>query len=176
MRWLGVIADLPGVHPTVIASNGAVLYDLASRRTLDRLCLDPEVALDAVASIRASVPDAAFAFESGTHFGYEPAYRTWVPDTGQDPTLRRAPVEQLAREVSAVKMLVQSAVLGDDALLARVQACVGGRAHRDLLHRARLRAGRAQRRRGRQGEHAGADVRTSRRTGPSRCRLRRHAE
>ncbi|GAB2573324.1 HAD family hydrolase [Microlunatus antarcticus] len=126
VRWLGVIADLPGVHPTVIASNGAVLYDLASRRTLDRLCLDPLVALDAVASIRASVPDAAFAFESGTHFGYEPAYRTWVPDTGQDPTLRRAPVEQLAREVSAVKMLVQSAVLGDDALLARVQACVGG--------------------------------------------------
>ena len=40
MRWLGVIADLPGVHPTVIASNGAVLYDLASRQTLDRLCLD----------------------------------------------------------------------------------------------------------------------------------------
>lgn len=125
VRWLGVIADLPGAHHTVIASNGAVLYDLGTRQTLDRLCLDPAVALEAVAGIRAQVPDAAFAFESGTHFGYEPAYRTWVPDTGQDPTLRRAPVEQLAHEVSAVKMLVQSAVLGDDALLARVQACVG---------------------------------------------------
>jgi Cof subfamily protein (haloacid dehalogenase superfamily) len=125
VRWLDVIADLPGAHPIVIASNGAVLYDLGTRQALDRLCLDPAVALSAVACIREHVPDAAFAFESGTHFGYEPAYRTWVPDTGEDPTLRRGPVEELAHQVSAVKMLVQSATLGDDALLARVQSCVG---------------------------------------------------
>src|SRR3954462_11430530 len=86
VRWLEVIRDLPGAHPTVIASNGAVLYDLGTRSALDRLCLDPAVSLDAAACIRAHVPDAAFAFESGTHFGYEPAYRTWVPDTGEDPT------------------------------------------------------------------------------------------
>jgi Cof subfamily protein (haloacid dehalogenase superfamily) len=125
VRWLDVIADLPGAHPTVIASNGAVLYDLGTRTTLDRLCLEPEVALGAIACIREHVPDAAFAFESGTSFGYEPAYRTWVPDSGQDPTLRCAPVEALADEISAVKMLVQSQSLGDDALLARVEGCVG---------------------------------------------------
>lgn len=126
VRWLDVIADLPGAHPTVIASNGAVLYDLGSRRTLDRLCLDPDVALGAVACIREHVPDAAFAFESGTHFGYEPAYRTWVPDTGQDPDLRHGSVEELAHEISAVKMLVQSQALDDDALRTQVSACVGG--------------------------------------------------
>ncbi|MGI3783925.1 MAG: HAD family hydrolase [Janthinobacterium lividum] len=125
VRWLDVIADLPGAHPTVIASNGAVLYDLGTRQTLDRLCLDPEVALRAITCVREHVPDAAFAFESGTHFGYEPTYRTWVPDTGRDPTLRCAPVEALAGEISAVKMLVQSRALGDDALLARVEGCVG---------------------------------------------------
>jgi Cof subfamily protein (haloacid dehalogenase superfamily) len=125
VRWLGVIADLPGAHPTVIASNGAVLYDLASRQTLDRLCLDPGVALDAIGCIREHVADAAFAFESGTHFGYEPAYRTWVPDTGADPTLRCASVDQLAVDISAVKLLVQSRSLDDDALRARVVACVG---------------------------------------------------
>lgn len=125
VRWLDVIADLPGAHPTVIASNGAVLYDLGTREALDRLCLDPEVALGAIACIREHVPDAAFAFESGTSFGYEPAYRTWVPDTGQDPSLRCAPVEALAGEISAVKMLVQSRSLGDDALLTRVEGCVG---------------------------------------------------
>ncbi len=125
VRWLGVIADLPGAHPTVIASNGAVLYDLATRATLDRLCLDPDVALAAVACIREHVADAAFAFESGTQFGYEPAYRTWVPDTGHDPDLRQGSVEELAREVSAVKMLVQSQTLDDDALRARIDACVG---------------------------------------------------
>lgn len=126
VRWLDVIADLPGAHPTVIASNGAVLYDLGTRETLDRLCLDPDVALDAVACIRRHVSDAAFAFESGTHFGYEPAYRTWVPDTGQDPDLRHGSVEELARDISAVKMLVQSQSLDDDALRAQVGECVGG--------------------------------------------------
>ena len=132
VRWLDVIADLPGAHPTVIASNGAVLYDLGTRQTLDRLCLDPDVALDAVARIREQVPDAAFAFESGTHFGYEPAYRTWVPDTGQDPTLRRGPGRaSWPREISAVKMLVQSRSLDDDALLARVRGLRRRHAHRD---------------------------------------------
>ena len=125
VRWLDVIADLPGAHPTVIASNGAVLYDLGSQQVLDRLCLRPEVALTAIACIREHVPDAAFAFESGTRFGYEPAYQTWVPDTGADPTLHRAPVEELATEISAVKLLVQSRSLGDDALLERVEVCVG---------------------------------------------------
>ena len=126
VRWLDVIADLPGAHPTVIASNGAVLYDLGSGRALDRLCLEPAVALTAIACIREHVPDAAFAFESGTHFGYEPAYLTWVPDTGTDPTLRCATVDQLAGEISAVKLLVQSRSLGDDALLEQVEVCVGG--------------------------------------------------
>ena len=32
VRWLEVIADLPGAHPMVIASNGAVLYDAGPTR------------------------------------------------------------------------------------------------------------------------------------------------
>src|SRR4028118_412009 len=44
VRWLDVIRDLPGAHPTVIASNGAVLYDLGAGRLLDRVCVDPDVA------------------------------------------------------------------------------------------------------------------------------------
>src|ERR671933_1888465 len=38
VRWLDVIRDLPGAHPTVIASNGAVLYDLGADTVLDRVC------------------------------------------------------------------------------------------------------------------------------------------
>ena len=69
VRWLGVIKDLPGGHPTVIASNGAVLYDLGAGQLIDRICIDPEVALAAVLKIRARVPGSSFAFESGTRFG-----------------------------------------------------------------------------------------------------------
>src|SRR3954469_7433296 len=79
VRWLDVIQDLPGAHPTVIASNGAVLYDLGAGTLLDRMCLDPEVALRAVAAIRTALPEVGFAFESLSTFGYEPTYVTLRP-------------------------------------------------------------------------------------------------
>ena len=69
IRWLDVIRDLPGAHPTVIASNGAVLYDLGTGELLDRICIDPAVALRAVLELRSTVPGTVFAFESGTRFG-----------------------------------------------------------------------------------------------------------
>lgn len=125
VRWLDVIRDLPGAHPTVIASNGAVLYDLGAGRLLDRVCVDPEVALGAVSAIRAVVPDAAFAFESGTRFGYEPAYRTWQSDDGADPALYTGPAEEIARTEQFVKMLVQTPTRDADRLLADVKAVVG---------------------------------------------------
>ena len=124
VRWLDVIRDLPGAHPTVIASNGAVLYDLGAGRLLDRVCVDPDVALGAVRAIRAEIPDAAFAFESGTRFGYEPAYRTWQTDD-VDPALYTGPAEEIARREQFVKMLVQTPTRDPDRLLADVRALVG---------------------------------------------------
>jgi Cof subfamily protein (haloacid dehalogenase superfamily) len=121
VRWLDVIRDLPGAHPTVIASNGAALYDLGAGKLVDRICIDPDTALDAVRRIRVVVPDASFAFESGTRFGYEPAYRTWPEDDGTDPALHRGPAEQIARAEDFVKMLVQSQSVPPDDLLRTVQ-------------------------------------------------------
>ncbi len=122
VRWLDVIRDLPGAHPTVIASNGAALYDLGAGKLIDRICIDPDTALQAVRRIRAVVPDASFAFESGTRFGYEPAYHRWPEDDGTDPALFRGPAEQIAREEEFVKMLVQSHTVPADDLLRTVQA------------------------------------------------------
>jgi Cof subfamily protein (haloacid dehalogenase superfamily) len=125
VRWLDVIRDLPGAHPTVIASNGAALYDLGAGELLDRICIDPETALAAVRRIREVVPDASFAFESGTRFGYEPAYRTWPADDGTNPALYRGPAEQVALAEEFVKMLVQSQSVSPDDLLDTVRAEVG---------------------------------------------------
>ena len=125
VRWLDVIRDLPGAHPTVIASNGAALYDLGAGQLIDRICIDPDIALEAVRRIRAVVPDASFAFESGSRFGYEPAYRTWPSDDGTDPALYRGPAEEVARKEEFVKMLVQSQGVPPDDLLRTVQAEVG---------------------------------------------------
>ena len=125
VRWLDVIRDLPGAHPTVIASNGAVLYDLGADTIVDRVCVDADVALAAVRRIRTAVPDASFAFESGTRFGYEPGYRTWRSDAAVDPALFTGPAEEIARSEEFVKMLVQSRTRTPDALLAEVSAVVG---------------------------------------------------
>ncbi len=125
VRWLDVIKDLPGAHPTVIASNGAALYDLGAGELVERICIDPEAALAAVRTIREQVPDASFAFESGTRFGYEPSYGTWPADDGTDPALFSGPAEEIAYTEDFVKMLVQSVSVPPDRLLDRVREAVG---------------------------------------------------
>ena len=124
VRWLDVVQDLPGAHPTVIASNGAVLYDLGARQILDRICIDPRVALAAIAEVRASVPGTSFGFESGTRFAYEPGYRIWADDDGSDPALVRGPAESVAHQEPFVKLLVQNRGVPPDELAAQVRAVV----------------------------------------------------
>lgn len=129
VRWLGVIKDLAGGHPTVIASNGAVLYDLGANQIIDRICIDPQVALAAVRNIRELVPGTSFAFESGTRFGHEASYRLLTaaspPGSGPDPAIFTGPAEEIAHTCEFVKMLVQSVDVAPDTLLDRVRECVG---------------------------------------------------
>ena len=139
VRWLEVIRDLPGGHPTVIASNGAVLYDTATGEFLDRIFLDPAVLLDAVRKIRAAVPGAAFGFESGTSFAHEANY-AMSPPIGlllarQEPAQHRdaggvdadltGDAEELARGTDFVKMLVQHRGIRPDELLESVRELLG---------------------------------------------------
>ncbi len=126
VRWLDVVCDLPGAHPIVIASNGAALYDLDRRQVLMRICLPPATALTAIDRIRAAVPSARVAFESGTRFGYEPGYRTWARDTGEDSAVFSAPAQVLAQDPGSVKMLVQSLELDADELAAQIERALNG--------------------------------------------------
>jgi Cof subfamily protein (haloacid dehalogenase superfamily) len=126
IRWLEVIRGLPGAHPTVIASNGAALYDAAADQMIDRITIDTEAALDAVTRIRTVVDDVRFAFESGTRFGHEPHYTTWEPSDGSDPDIFSGPLETIVHE-DLVKVLVQSPGLESDELLARVDRVLGDR-------------------------------------------------
>lgn len=126
VRWLDVVADLPGAHPTVIASNGAVLYDLESARVLDRICLPADAVIAAVQRIREAVPGSLFGFETGTRFGYEPAYATWLDDDGNDPAVHRGAAEDIAADGDFVKVLVQHPDLTPDHLLDLVRPVVDG--------------------------------------------------
>jgi len=126
VRWLDVIADLPGAHPTVIASNGAVLYDLGTREVRDRICLSPSATLTAIRSIREAVPGSLFGFETGDRFGYEPEYATYLADDSTDPAFYRGSAEEIAADGDFVKVLVQHPDLSGDDLLDRVREVVEG--------------------------------------------------
>lgn len=125
VRWLQVIADLPGAHPIVIASNGAVLYDQGTDTVLSRTCLDPEATVRAIAAIRQLLPDAAFALESGTRFGHEERYVTLALAAATDRGVYVGTVEEMAADGDHVKMLVQHPHLDSDRLLAAIRDAVG---------------------------------------------------
>jgi hydroxymethylpyrimidine pyrophosphatase-like HAD family hydrolase len=130
VRWLEVIADLPGAHPIVIASNGAVLYDQGNDETLRRITLDPAVVGRAITAIRAAVPEAALALESGTSFGYERHYAIlWAGDRPAEELVGLgigvADIDQLATTGDHVKLLVQHPTLPSDVLLERVRPLLG---------------------------------------------------
>jgi len=127
VRWLDVIRNLPGAHPTVIASNGAVLYDLGTRQVLDQICVSGSAALAAVHEIRAAVPGTRFGFDSGIRAGYEPAYTPPGGDDGTDPARYRGTAEEIAATGDFVKLLVQHPELPADQLLDLVRPVVDGR-------------------------------------------------
>jgi Cof subfamily protein (haloacid dehalogenase superfamily) len=126
VRWLEVIADLPGAHPTVIASNGAVLYDLAERTILDTVPVPAEVAVGATAAIRSAVPGALFGFESGDRFGYEDGYLAGRPEA-LSAAMFTATLADLVAAGPYVKILVRHLTLDSDELATAVSAALGDR-------------------------------------------------
>lgn len=124
-RWLGVVKDLPGAHPMVIASNGAAVYDLGTGEVVEQETIDPAVALDVVLRLRQAIPGVSFGFETGTEFGYEPTYRTWTDEEGEHAVFT-GPAEDLVQRKEYVKVLVRHYTVLHDDLLDRVTDCLDG--------------------------------------------------
>ncbi|PFG66655.1 hypothetical protein B0O41_1449 [Propionibacteriaceae bacterium ES.041] len=126
-RWLQVIADLPVGHPIVVASNGALLWDLGDNRALRTHAIEVDVACRVIADLRAELPEASFGVERGLQFGSEPGYRIgWQPasELAEDPRFFIGPIEQLLDQ-PPVKLLVQHPSLGSEALATRAATVVG---------------------------------------------------
>lgn len=124
-RWLGVVADLPVGHPLVIASNGAMLWDLAESRAVISHPVDAQVAHRAMEEIRRVLPGVRFAAECGLRFGHEPGW-AWFDEAPVGDAFFTAEGHDLfARPV--VKMLVQHTAMPSEPLAERVTAIVGDR-------------------------------------------------
>jgi hydroxymethylpyrimidine pyrophosphatase-like HAD family hydrolase len=129
VRWLDVIADLPGAHPIVIASNGAVLWDQAAGETLQRTCLDTDELRRAIEVIRTTVPEAALALESGMDFGHDERYVLLAAVRSADAAALHgvgvADIDELATRGDHVKLLVQHPRMGSERLLELIGPLLG---------------------------------------------------
>lgn len=125
-RWLEVIAELPMAHPTVIASNGALLWDLAESEPIWAETIGPDVAREVIAVVRRDLPDAAFGFEQGLRFGFDDAYRLGLDRNAalSRPEFFTGRAEDLAEE-PFVKLLIQHDGIGSDELSRRVSSLIG---------------------------------------------------
>ncbi|HMT32278.1 MAG TPA: HAD-IIB family hydrolase [Dermatophilaceae bacterium] len=124
-RWLASVADAVGGHGTVIAGNGAWVYDVHDRRVTAERGFGRDQVLGLVARLRAALPDAGFAAEraSGPHI--EAAFHERHPES--DPAgAVSGPIEGLSGETVG-KLLATAPGLRDEELLERVSAVVGSR-------------------------------------------------
>lgn len=123
-RWLQVLDGLP--ISAVVASNGAVLWDLEGQRPIRTHPIEVEVAGRLTALIRDRLPGVAFAAEQGGRFGWEADYRVPVDlDTSDHTRYFRARVDTLIADGPMVKLLVQHPDLDPDELAACVGDVVG---------------------------------------------------
>lgn len=125
-RWLGVLTDLPLAHPTVIASNGAMLWDIEENRALWSKTIPSTLAVAAVHAIRAELPDASFGFEQGMRFGFDANYRLGLhrEEALARPEFFSGEIEDMARE-PFVKLLVQHDCVSSDDLAHHVSRLIG---------------------------------------------------
>jgi haloacid dehalogenase-like hydrolase len=102
-RWVDALADLTGDHGLAIVANGAILYDVASRKSLRTRMIEPSTALEVARAIRAAIPDVQFAIERADRYGQEPAYENKWPKPDESLV---AEIAELLTEPAA-KLLVR---------------------------------------------------------------------
>lgn len=81
-RHLDVVADAVGDHGLAIGANGALVYDVVTRRVVRERGLPAADAMKAATALRTAAPGVSFAIERGLIYGKEPAYdnRWALPD------------------------------------------------------------------------------------------------
>ena len=123
-RWLHCLEPLADLEPLVIASNGAVVYDLAADRVLRRHAFAPEQVRAIADAVRSAVPGVTFGLERGDLFGLEPGSPS---DHAHFPGVVHRPLGELIDTVTpVVKLLIYSTEVGCDELAERVAPAVLG--------------------------------------------------
>ena len=124
-RWLQALDLLADINPDVLASNGAVTYDIAKRQVLRASPLPFQPSLEAIADVVAAVPGTTFAVEYETGWGRLHAY----PPRGdfvEADVITDSPAELLGAGVP-VKLLILQPDMSTEKLAQLVTPVVAGR-------------------------------------------------
>ncbi|MDR1078135.1 MAG: Cof-type HAD-IIB family hydrolase [Propionibacteriaceae bacterium] len=124
-RWLEVLEPLRPAHPRVIASNGAVSFDLDSGRTLTAHEVPTAVTAAVVDDLDQALPGLAFALEYVEGWGRLASY----PLRGDfvEAVLVADTMAELLAGGQAIKLLVLSHDIETVTLMRLVEPIVAGR-------------------------------------------------
>jgi hypothetical protein len=120
-RWMRPLAEATGHRGVAICANGGVVWDLQTDTPIEEFPLEPEIARQIVAALKAGLPGGHWAVERTDGFGHEPSYEPRWPVP--DDTVIEA-VDVLVSQPS-VKLLLRHADLMADELLQQATGLVG---------------------------------------------------
>lgn len=123
-RWVDAVADQLNISGEALCANGAVTYDLATRRIVDAQTIPQATLLAAAAALRKVIPGVVFGLETTSGLAIEPGFGSREP--GVAPR-EEAPLEQMQaiRDSSAFKMLAIAWESDSDRMLRAAQPVVG---------------------------------------------------
>ncbi|MBO0812511.1 MAG: HAD family hydrolase [Microlunatus sp.] len=130
IRLLGPIRGLRRTQATVIASNGAMTYDLGRDTVLSMSSIPCALAAEAFADLRNQVSDVAFGVDTGIRAGYEPAYLSYDGSTfniRDDPERYVGELSELVADGEFVKLLVLREGADADEFTGHVRKILGDR-------------------------------------------------
>ncbi|MPZ94376.1 MAG: Cof-type HAD-IIB family hydrolase [Propionibacteriales bacterium] len=120
-RWMDLVVDELGVRGLAICANGALVYDVTTRRIVEQYALPGEVALQVARTLRMELPGVTFAIERRMQFGREPIFAERWPVPDGSP---RAELDELLAEPVA-KLLARHEEMEPDAFKRRAIEVVG---------------------------------------------------
>jgi hypothetical protein len=118
-----------GIEGLAICANGALVYDLAADRILERHAISIEVTHQLIVALRGAIPSVCFAIGMGTNYAWDHAYALLegmmdsVDVVGVDDDILILCTEPVT------KLIVRHPTWTADELLSEVRAVVGDAAH-----------------------------------------------
>ena len=87
-RWLTVLDPFRSIHPTLLASNGAVSVDATTGEVLHDIFMSPTRVAEIIADVREALPEALFCTEEATQWFADEGFDRWKiggPPDGEGP-------------------------------------------------------------------------------------------